>query len=72
MKPQEFRDMTSDEIERKLTEFKEQLFKLKIKLSTKQIEKTSQIKTIKQDIARALTVLKQKKSGKEAVNVGKK
>ncbi|HPI03243.1 MAG TPA: 50S ribosomal protein L29 [Candidatus Goldiibacteriota bacterium] len=72
MKAQEFRDMTSDEIERKMTELKEQLFKLKLKLSTKQIEKTSQIKTIKQDIARALTVLKQKKNGKEAVNVGKK
>lgn len=66
MKPHEIRDMTIQEIERKIKESKENLFKLKLKLSTKQIENTSQIKIMKRDIARLITILKEKKS-KEAV-----
>ena len=67
MKPQEARDLTVDEIERKLKETKENLFKLKIKLATKQLENTSQMKGLKHDIALLITVLKQKKESKEAV-----
>ena len=67
MKPQEARDLTPDEIERKLKETKENLFKLKIKLATKQLENTSQMKVLKHDIALLITVLKQKKESKEAV-----
>lgn len=67
MKPQEARDLTPDEIERKLKETKESLFKLKIKLSTKQLENTSQMKVLKHDIAMLNTVLKQKKDSKEAL-----
>jgi large subunit ribosomal protein L29 len=67
MKAQEARDLTPEEIERKLKEVKENLFKLKIKLSTKQLENTSQMKGMKKDIALLMTVLKQKKSAvKEA------
>lgn len=61
MKPQEIRDLTEEEIIRKVKELKENLFKLKVKLSTKQLEKTHQIKFIKKDIARMLTILKEKK-----------
>jgi large subunit ribosomal protein L29 len=67
MKPQEARDLTADEIERKLKETKENLFKLKIKLATKQLENTSQMKVLKHDIALLITILKQKKESKEAV-----
>jgi len=74
MKPQDIRDMTPDEIERKLKELKDNLFRMKIKLQTKQLESTSQIKTAKRDIARLNTILKEKKSDKkeEAVNGAKK
>ncbi len=70
MKPQEIRDLTEAEIERKIKELKENLFKLKVKLSTKQLEKTHQIKFIKKDIARLMTILNEKKAEqkqKEAV-----
>lgn len=67
MKPQEARDLSPEEIERKLKETKENLFKLTIKLSTKQLENTSQIKVLKKDIALMNTILRQKKAGKEAV-----
>jgi len=66
MKPREIRDLTAEEIERKIKENKEMLLKLNLKLSTKQMENTSQIRQIKRDIARLITVLKEKKT-KEAV-----
>ena len=67
MKAQETRDLNAEEIERKIKELKESLFKLKVKLSTKQLENTSQMKGLKKDIALLMTVLKQKKSAvKEA------
>ncbi len=66
MKPHEIRDMTAQEIERKIKEIKDNLFKLKLKLSTKQIENTSQLRILKRDIARLITILKEKKN-KEAI-----
>jgi large subunit ribosomal protein L29 len=67
MKPQEARDLLPEEIERKLKDMKENYFKLKIKLATKQLENTSQLKGLKRDIARLTTILRQKKSvNKEA------
>jgi large subunit ribosomal protein L29 len=69
MKPKEIRDMTTDEAERKIKELKENLFKIKMKLSTKQNENTSPVKIMKRDIARLLTIIKEKKAAglKEAV-----
>lgn len=67
MKAQEIRDLNVEEIDRKVKELKENLFKIKMKLSTKQVENTSQISNIKKDIARLLTIAKQKKAVKGAV-----
>ncbi len=74
MKPLEIRDMTADEIERKIKELKDNLFKLKVKLQTKQLEDTSGIGAIKKDLARLNTILRKKKGAdkEEAVNGGKK
>jgi len=59
---QELKDMSAEELERKVKDLRENLFKLKVKLNTKQLEKTAQVKTARKEIARALTILKQKKS----------
>jgi large subunit ribosomal protein L29 len=64
MKPQEIRDLNAEEISNKVKELKENLFKIKMKLSTKQVENTSQINAIKKDIARLLTIEKEKKAVK--------
>ena len=66
MKAQEISDLNVEEIDRKVKELKENLFKIKMKLSTKQVEITSQISMIKKDIARLLTIAKQKKAVKGA------
>jgi large subunit ribosomal protein L29 len=66
MKAQEIRDLNVEEIDRKVKELKENLFKIKMKLTTKQVENTSQIQLIKKDIARLLTISKEKKAVKGA------
>jgi len=72
MKAQEIRDLNPEEIERKVKESKDNLFKLKVKLSTKQLEKTAEIKKLRRDISRMHTILQQKTKLKEAANAGKK
>ncbi|MFP4465753.1 MAG: 50S ribosomal protein L29 [Candidatus Goldiibacteriota bacterium] len=67
MKAQEFRDMTAEEIERKVKEMQENLFRIRIKHNTKQLENTSRIRKFKRDIAKGLTVLGEKKK-EAAVN----
>ncbi|MEI7542861.1 MAG: 50S ribosomal protein L29 [bacterium] len=67
MKAQEIRDLNVEEIDRKAKELKESLFKIRMKLSTKQVENTAQINVIKKDIARLLTIAKQKRAVKGAV-----
>lgn len=69
MKPQEIRDMNPDEIQRKIKEMSANLFKLNVKLHTKQLEKTGQIKVLRRDIARLNTVLKQKQDAEKEAKV---
>ena len=61
MKPVEFRDMTTDEIEDKLLTLKEQLFKMRAEMVTGRVERPSGFAILKKDIARCHTILKEKK-----------
>jgi large subunit ribosomal protein L29 len=56
MKAVEFREMTPEERKQRLTELRERLFRLKVELATGQLQDTNQIKSIRKDIARCLTV----------------
>ncbi|TYB33287.1 MAG: 50S ribosomal protein L29 [Flexistipes sinusarabici] len=62
MKPSEIREMTVSEIENKEKELSEDLFRLKFKLATGELEDTSRIKMTRRDIARLKTILKEKKA----------
>ena len=68
MKANEFRDLTVNELETKVRSLKADLFSQRFKLATGQLENTNQIRQIRRDIARALTVLKesQEKAQKNA------
>lgn len=61
MKAEELRGMTVDELNKKHIELKENLFRLKFKLSTGDLEDTSQISKTRKDIARVLTILNEKR-----------
>ena len=57
MKSNEIRELTREEIERKIVDFGEELFKLRAQAKTGQLDKASLVKEVKKDIARCKTVL---------------
>lgn len=60
MKANELFDMTNKELEVKLDSLKQELFNLRFKHATGQLENANQLNFIKKDIARVKTVLRQR------------
>ncbi|BBH24005.1 50S ribosomal protein L29 [Paenibacillus baekrokdamisoli] len=63
MKANEFRNLTSVELEQKVTGFKEELFNLRFQLATGQLENPTRIRDVRKDIARAKTILRERELG---------
>ena len=57
MKASELRDMKPVELNKKLTELKEELFNLRFQHAINQLDNPLRIKTVKRDIARVKTVM---------------
>ena len=62
MKAKDIRSMTIDEMEGKLTELKDKLFKQKIQKSLGQSDNPFKLKETKKDIARISTILTEKRT----------
>lgn len=60
MTPAEIREMTDEELLEALEEAKEEKFNLRFQLATNQLGNTARIKEVKRDIARMLTVLRER------------
>ena len=60
MKAKELRDMTVEELNKKLTELKTELFNLRFQHAINQLENPHKIVDVKHDIARVMTVLREK------------
>mgnify|MGYP002513510177 FL=1 len=60
MKANEFVSMSTEQLTATVAELKKELFTLRFQLATGQLQNTMQITAVKRDIARALTVLRQK------------
>lgn len=63
MKINEIRDLSTQEIEDKIQDLKEELFNLRFQNATNQLDNPMRIVSVKKDIARAKTVLKEKELG---------
>lgn len=63
MKASEFRNLTTAEIEQKITGFKEELFNLRFQLATGQLDNPTQIRIVRKSIAKAKTVLRERELG---------
>lgn len=63
MKANDIRNLTTAEIEHKISGYKEELFNLRFQLATGQLDNPSQIKKVRKDIARAKTVLRERELG---------
>ena len=66
MKAKEIRNLSTDELNKKLEELKKDLFMLRMQHATNQLDNPMQINTIKKDIARVKTIMKQKENGPKA------
>ena len=60
MKANEFVSMSTEQLTPTVAELKKELFTHRFQLATGQLQNTMQITAVKRDIARALTVLRQK------------
>ncbi len=61
MTSKEIRDLSSDEITTKVNAVREELLQLRLRKQTGQVEKTSQLRLLRKDIARLLTIQNEKK-----------
>lgn len=62
LKPNDIRNMTALEINNKIISLREGLFKLRFEETTGRVEKPHRIRETKRDIARAITILKEKEN----------
>ena len=60
MKAQELRDMSREEHDTKLTDLKQELFNLRFQLAVHQLDNPHKITEVKHDIARVMTVIREK------------
>lgn len=59
MKSSEIRDMTGEEIQRKVNDLKEELFNLRFQHGAGQLENPQKMKQVKRDIARCRTIARE-------------
>ena len=63
MKNSEIRKLTTEEINKKIDESKEELFNLRMKQATGSLENTGRIKELRKLVARLKTILTEKTQG---------
>lgn len=61
MKTSDIRSMTNEEIATKVSEFRKELFNLRFQAATGEIQNPLRIRALKRDIARANTIVTEKK-----------
>jgi large subunit ribosomal protein L29 len=63
MKASEFRNLTTAELEQKISGFKEELFNLRFQLATGQLDNPTRIRDVRKEIARAKTIIRERELG---------
>ena len=63
MKIQDIRELSAQELEDKVKNLKQELFNLRFQNASNQLDNPSRIVSVKKDIARVKTVLKEKEIG---------
>ena len=60
MKNSEIRELTNEQIEKKIDEYKEELFNLRFSQATGNLEKPSRIRELRKLVARMKTILRER------------
>ncbi len=64
MKAKDIRELSNEELTKKVKELKEDLFVLRFQQATGNTEELNRKKTVRKDIARILTILKERENAK--------
>jgi large subunit ribosomal protein L29 len=67
---QELRELPDDELRQKLADGKEELFNLRFQVVTGQLDNPRRLREVRRDIARVLTVMKEREIAAELAPVG--
>ena len=65
MKARQLRDLTNDELERKLAETRQELFNLRFQSATGALENPARLRLAKREIARLLTIRHEREASLE-------
>lgn len=63
MKTNELRNLTTEELNKKVLEYKEELFNLRMKKATGMLENPARIKELRKTVARINTILSERREG---------
>ena len=66
MKVEKLRDLSTNELVRKVDSLREELFNLRFQMATGQLENPMRIKELRKDIARAKTILREREIKEQA------
>ena len=72
MKATDIRVMTVDQIDDEILKLKKEQFNLRFQRATGQLENTSRVRQVRRDIARLITIARQKRAGEGAAAPNKK
>ncbi len=61
-----FKDLTPDQLDEELIKLKKEQFNLRFQRASGQLENTARVRLIRRDIARVLTVARQKRGATQA------
>jgi large subunit ribosomal protein L29 len=61
MNPSELRELSVDELQAKSTELRGELFNMKVKHSTGQLEDTARLAHLRRDVARVETIIRERR-----------
>jgi large subunit ribosomal protein L29 len=65
MKPEKYRELTREELERTARDLREELFNLRFRVSTQKLDNPLRLRFLKRDLARVLTVLREDQLGRK-------
>jgi large subunit ribosomal protein L29 len=65
LKARELRELSDEELARRLDESREELFRLRFQVATGALENTARLKLAKNDVARILTVQRERERSAE-------
>lgn len=60
MKAKEIRELTAEELQKKLSDLKEELFNLRFQLATGQLDNALRVRDVRRSIARVMTVQRER------------